>query len=71
MLHAIGASERSAGKQYDKATRWKQVRPMPAEVRDMVVRKCKAENFADCDVVFSGLNSDAAGEVGMYNVLYS
>ena len=65
-LHAIGASARSAGKKYCEATRWKQVCPIPAEVRDMVVHECKAENFEECDVVFSGLNSDVAGEVGMY-----
>lgn len=64
-LHAIGASARSTGKKYYEATRWKQVRPMPAEVRDMEVRECKAQNFEECDVVFSGLNSDVAGEIGM------
>lgn len=30
----------------------------------MVVRECKATEFADCDVVFSGLDSDVAGEIG-------
>lgn len=33
-------------------------------VADMVVRECKASEFADCDVVFSGLDSDVAGDIG-------
>lgn len=32
----------------------------------MVVKKCTAEEFKDCDLVFSGLDSDVAGDVGMY-----
>lgn len=34
------------------------------DVADMVVRECKAEEFKDCDVVFSGLDSDVAGQIG-------
>lgn len=34
------------------------------KVADMVVRDCKASEFADCDVVFSGLDSDVAGDIG-------
>jgi aspartate-semialdehyde dehydrogenase len=33
-------------------------------VGELVVRECKASEFADCDVVFSGLDSDVAGEIG-------
>ncbi|KIX06495.1 uncharacterized protein Z518_04471 [Rhinocladiella mackenziei CBS 650.93] len=64
MLHlqAVGASSRSAGKPYKDAVRWKQARPMSTELQ---VRECKARNFADCDLVFSGLDSDVAGEVEM------
>ncbi|KAM4065123.1 semialdehyde dehydrogenase [Hirsutella rhossiliensis] len=61
-LHAIGASARSAGKTYKDAVRWKQARPMGA-VADMVVRECRASEFSDCDVVFSGLDSDVAGDI--------
>lgn len=64
-LHAIGASSRSAGKTYRDAVRWKQAAPIGA-VGDMVVRECKASEFGDCDVVFSGLDSDVAGEIGMF-----
>ncbi|KAA8894735.1 semialdehyde dehydrogenase [Sphaerosporella brunnea] len=62
-LHAVGASSRSAGKKYKDATRWKQAQLMPAAVRDMVVKECKASEFADCDVVFSGLDAEVAGEI--------
>ncbi|KAI6782489.1 uncharacterized protein J7T54_001346 [Emericellopsis cladophorae] len=63
-LHAIGASSRSAGKKYRDAVKWKQASPIGA-IGDMVVRECKSSEFADCDVVFSGLDSDVAGEIEM------
>ncbi|KAK2045796.1 aspartate-semialdehyde dehydrogenase [Colletotrichum somersetense] len=63
-LVAVGASSRSAGKKYRDAVRWKQASPM-GDVADLVVRECKASEFSDCDVVFSGLDSDVAGEIEM------
>lgn len=63
VIHAVGASPRSVGKKYKDAVRWKQASPM-GPVADLVVRQCKASEFADCDVVFSGLDSDVAGEIG-------
>ncbi|KAL7275449.1 aspartate-semialdehyde dehydrogenase [Rhizina undulata] len=62
-LHAVGASSRSAGKRFSQATRWKQAQLMPASVRDMIVKECRPEHFADCDIVFSGLDADVAGEI--------
>lgn len=46
--------------------RWKQASPI-GDVADMVVRECRPEEFQDCDVVFSGLDSDVAGDVGELN----
>ncbi|CAG9940820.1 unnamed protein product [Clonostachys rosea f. rosea IK726] len=63
-LHAIGASSRSAGKKYKDAVRWKQASPM-GDIGELVVRECKSSEFSDCDVVFSGLDSDVAGEIEM------
>ncbi|CAK7236923.1 aspartate-semialdehyde dehydrogenase [Sporothrix curviconia] len=63
VLHAVGASARSAGKPYREAVRWKQATPMTKRIGDLVVRECTAAEFADCDVVFSGLDSDVAGEI--------
>ena len=67
-LHAMGASARSAGKRYADAVRWKQAAPMDAAVAGMVVRECKAAEFSDCDLVFSGLDSDVAGEIGTFTM---
>ncbi|KAK6382070.1 aspartate-semialdehyde dehydrogenase [Exophiala oligosperma] len=64
-LQAVGASSRSAGKKYKDAVRWKQARPMSADLASLVVRECKASNFTDCDLVFSGMDSDVAGDVEM------
>jgi aspartate-semialdehyde dehydrogenase len=63
-LEAIGASERSAGKKYKDAVKWKQAMPMSEKLSNLVLRDCKAEHFKDCDLVFSGLNSDVAGDTG-------
>lgn len=63
-IHAVGASSRSAGKLYKDAVRWKQARPMSKELANLEVRECTASNFQDCDLVFSGLDSDVAGDVG-------
>ena len=39
---------------------------MSKEMGELVVKECKAEEFKDeCDVVFSGLDSDIAGDTGM------
>lgn len=35
-------------------------------VGELVIRECKSSEFADCDVVFSGLDSDVAGEIGTF-----
>ncbi|KAG8687206.1 hypothetical protein FRC08_012106 [Ceratobasidium sp. 394] len=65
-IHALGASSRSAGQTYAKAVRWKQSIPIPTIVRDLVVAECKPEGaFKECGVVFSGLDADVAGDIGM------
>jgi len=68
VLHAVGASSRSAGKKYSEATKWKQDQLMPNSVRDMIVKDCKAAEFKDCDIVFSGLDAEVAGEIGMFGL---
>ncbi|KAK0251169.1 aspartate-semialdehyde dehydrogenase [Friedmanniomyces endolithicus] len=62
-LTVVGASSRSAGKKYKDAVRWKQSLPMSKELGELVVTECRPEEFeGKCDVVFSGLDSDIAGE---------
>jgi aspartate-semialdehyde dehydrogenase len=65
-LHAVGASPRSAGKKYKDAVRWKQAQPMGKDLAELVVRECKASEFADCDIVFSGLNAEDAETIGQF-----
>ncbi|KAJ3102626.1 hypothetical protein HDU97_000410 [Phlyctochytrium planicorne] len=64
-IAAVGASSRSAGKTYYEATirSWKQTIPPPKSVSTLIVKECKASLFKDCKLVFSGLDSDVAGEV--------
>ena len=64
VVHALGASPRSAGKTYEKAVKWKLSTPIPSAVKDIVVRECDPKHFLDCAVVFSGLDADVAGEIG-------
>ncbi|ORY81755.1 semialdehyde dehydrogenase [Leucosporidium creatinivorum] len=63
VIRALGASSRSAGQKYKDAVRWKQSVPIPKSVEDVEVRECKADQFEGCDIVFSGLDSDAAGDI--------
>lgn len=63
-IHALGASARSAGKPYKTAVTWKQTALLPEASKEIVVEECKPEGkFAECDVIFSGLDSDVAGEI--------
>lgn len=63
-IHALGASARSAGKAYKDAVTWKQTALLPESARGIIVDECKPEGrFAECDVVFSGLDSDYAGDI--------
>ncbi|KAL1852208.1 aspartate-semialdehyde dehydrogenase [Paecilomyces lecythidis] len=73
VLHKIGASSRSAGKKYKDAVKWKQSVPMSDELGELVIQACKATEFSDCDLVFSGLDSDVAGDIGIFtsNLLLS
>lgn len=71
-LTAVGASPRSAGKKYRDAVKWKQSLPMSQQLGELVVKECTPEAFKDeVDIVFSGLDSDVAGDAGMllYTVL--
>ncbi|KAK9376006.1 uncharacterized protein V1513DRAFT_440370 [Lipomyces chichibuensis] len=64
-LYKLGASSRSAGKSYAKAVKWRQTATIPHSATELVVVECKASEFADCDVVFSGLDADVAGDIEM------
>lgn len=63
-LTVVGASKRSAGQKYKDAAKWKQAQPMSKELGNLVVQECVPEAFKTCDIVFSGLDSDVAGDIG-------
>ncbi len=60
-MTALFASERSAGKRYVEACRWNLRGDMPEAVREMPVLAC--EPGPDCQIVFSALPSETAGEI--------
>ena len=62
-LHAIGASSRSVGQRYGDVAPWKQTKALPEEYKGLVVRPCEPQEFKECDIVFSGLDSAVAGEI--------
>lgn len=64
-LAVIGASARSAGKRYGDIVRWKQAKQLPESVKNLVVKECVSKEFLECDVVFSGLDAEVAGEIGL------
>ena len=67
-LTTIGASERSAGRRYQDTVKWKQAQPMSQELGHLVIQKCIPEAFKECDLIFSGLDSDVAGDIGIWFV---
>jgi len=42
---------------------------MSKELGDLVVKKCVPSEFEGVDLIFSGLDSDVAGDVGMGTVI--
>jgi aspartate-semialdehyde dehydrogenase len=60
-LAEVAASDRSAGKKYAEAVKWRQYTPIPGSMTDKTVKAC--EPGLDCQLVFSGLDASIAGEV--------
>ena len=42
---------------------------MSKELAELVVKECKASEFAECDIVFSGLNAEDAESIGTLGLL--
>ena len=64
-IHALGASPRSAGKLYPEAVNWKLAEDIPEAVSQLIVQTCEPTGlFLECDVVFSGLDAEVAGDIG-------
>lgn len=49
---------------YKDAVRWKQSLPLPEKLGNLPVHECKPAAFEGCDIIFSGLDSSVAGDVG-------
>lgn len=60
-ITALAASDRSIGKRYADAMRWSMPAALPQKIADMPVVACLPD--LPCNVVFSGLDSNAAGEI--------
>src|SRR5436305_9273772 len=60
-LAELAASERSAGKPYAEAARWIGTDTIPSHVARMIVTPCDPSAIS-ADVIFSALDSAAAGE---------
>jgi aspartate-semialdehyde dehydrogenase len=59
----VAASERSAGRTYGEASRWRQSTPMPEAVSPMEIVDITPQAVKDVDIVFSALPSSVAGKV--------
>ena len=51
----VAASERSAGRTYGEASRWRQSTPIPESVAPMEVVDISPKEVKDVDIVFSAL----------------
>ncbi|KAJ3305864.1 hypothetical protein HDV03_000973 [Kappamyces sp. JEL0829] len=68
---ALGASERSAGKEYKEACNWKMTTRIPKAIAGLkgnelcltAVTACDPIHFKQCRVIFSGLDASVAGDV--------
>ncbi len=60
-ISALAASERSVGKPYAEAVRWKLDTPLPPRIRDLPVLEPKPD--LDVQIVFSGLDASVAGPI--------
>jgi aspartate-semialdehyde dehydrogenase len=60
---ALGGSERSVGKKYGQACQWRLGPNVPEYARDITLVEGKPGADWDCDVVFTSLPSEIAGEV--------
>jgi aspartate-semialdehyde dehydrogenase len=61
-LAEVAASERSAGRTYEEATKWIGGSRMPSDVAAMTVRNCDPSEIA-APIVFSALDASVAGDV--------
>ena len=66
----LGASDASVGHSYGHLMQrsWKLSTPIPESLTGLIVRACRPEQFQECDIVFSALDSSVAGDLGKCNL---
>ena len=62
-LTTLTASGRSAGRRYGDVVDWRLDAPFPDAVGDLVVAPTDPASLRDCDLVFSALPAEIAGEI--------
>jgi aspartate-semialdehyde dehydrogenase len=62
-VSTVAASERSSGRTYVEASRWRQSTPIPEAVSQMEVVDITPQAVRDVDIIFSALPSEVAGKV--------
>jgi aspartate-semialdehyde dehydrogenase len=62
-LTTLTASGRSAGRRYKDVVDWRLDAPFPDAVGDIVVAPTDPKHLKDCDLVFSALPAEIAGEI--------
>jgi len=65
-ISVLAASERSAGKKYKEACKWRLETPMPEEIKDMTVVNTdlkEVQQAGDVDFIFSALPGSIAGPI--------
>lgn len=60
-VHELMASERSAGKRYVEACRWKQNSFIPEKLKNRIVKS--TEERVESPLIFSGMDANFAGEI--------
>ncbi len=63
VVTALGGSERSVGKKYGQAAQWRLSADVPAYARDITLVEGEPGPEWDCDVVFTSLPGEIAGEI--------
>jgi aspartate-semialdehyde dehydrogenase len=61
-VSVVAASERSTGRTYCEAAKWRQPTPIPEDVADLNVVDIEPEAVKDVDMVFSALPAEIAGK---------
>ena len=61
-VSVVAASERSSGRTYLEASRWRQSTPIPEDIADLGVVDIEPKAVENVDVVFSALPSEVAGK---------